>query len=66
MYYRHDFGEGVDVSGDPTVVFDKAFELAAKDAVLKSLYRPGRVRGQARGGGYRTRGSSTIARFGMR
>ena len=26
---------------------NKAFELPAKDAVLKSLYRPGRVRGQA-------------------
>jgi protein TonB len=26
---------------------NKAFELAARDAVLKSLYRPGRVRGQA-------------------
>ena len=26
---------------------NKAFELSAKDAVLKSLYRPGRVRGQA-------------------
>lgn len=26
---------------------NRAFELAAKEAVLKSLYRPGRVRGQA-------------------
>jgi len=26
---------------------NKAFELSAKEAVLKSLYRPGRVRGQA-------------------
>jgi len=26
---------------------NKAFEIPAKDAVLKSLYRPGRVRGQA-------------------
>ncbi len=26
---------------------NKAFEIAARDAVLKSLYRPGRVRGQA-------------------
>ncbi|MBI4501971.1 MAG: TonB family protein [Gemmatimonadetes bacterium] len=26
---------------------NKAFELAARDAVVKSLYRPGRVRGQA-------------------
>ncbi|MBI4420727.1 MAG: TonB family protein [Gemmatimonadetes bacterium] len=26
---------------------NKAFELSARDAVLKSLYRPGRVRGQA-------------------
>jgi TonB family protein len=26
---------------------NKAFELPAKDAVLKSVYRPGRVRGQA-------------------
>jgi len=26
---------------------NKAFELSAREAVLKSLYRPGRVRGQA-------------------
>jgi protein TonB len=26
---------------------NKAFELSARDAVLKSMYRPGRVRGQA-------------------
>jgi len=26
---------------------NKAFEISARDAVMKSLYRPGRVRGQA-------------------
>jgi hypothetical protein len=26
---------------------NKAFEITAREAVLKSLYRPGRVRGQA-------------------
>jgi DNA-binding MarR family transcriptional regulator len=43
MYYRHDFGEGVDVSGDPTVVFDKAFELAARlaEAMRQALAERG-------------------------
>jgi len=34
----------------PFTVFaptNKAFEMSARDAVLKSRYRPGRVRGQA-------------------